>query len=64
MMSNTSDDKLSLGELSAVSGGEEGRQHLIFDPLFQDDVERLIGQCQSYAGTAGSKVKQLLLQYD
>ena len=63
MMFNTSDDKLNLGELSAVSAGE-GRQHLISDPAFQDDVERLIGQCQSSPGGAGSKVKQLLLKYN
>ena len=48
-MLNTPDDILSLGELSAVSGGE-ARQYCVSDPAFQDDVERLIGQCQSSPG--------------
>ena len=56
MMFNTSGEKLNLGELSAVSGGE-GRQHLISDPAFQDDVERLIRQCQSSVGIGGGEVQ-------
>ena len=55
-MLNTPDDILSLGELSAVSGGE-ARQYCVSDPAFQNDVERLIRQWQSSAGIGGGEVQ-------